>query len=463
MWRLGRHDSRFNATMSLVVTLEGPVPSEALLGRLSRLCRAVPRLRHRVRESPLGVVPPAWEPDPSFAVEHHATEMPGPVWETAAAVVAEPFEEGRPPWRVVLTGTGTSHPALVLHLHHSYTDGLGGVRLLAELFDFQAGTPASEPSTERDRPAPDQPPAADQPPGPDPSSGVAGPGAPLDALLHDLEGEVRRAAGLWSRAVPWAVRTLAAARHEPERVLQAAAELADALLVHAGAAVGPSSPVLASRSAGVHLVPLRLDLQALRATAARLGATVNDVYLAGLLDGLERYHAKRGSVAPSLRLGLPISSRESDTDMRNQVIGAVVRGPLGGLDFDERARLVHEIVLHGRRQPWAALFEEAAAGAVRVPGAVRLLGAAMSSLDVLASNVIGPPVPMWLAGVPVTTMTPVGPRSGSAINATLLSYCGTAAVGLNIDPAAVPDPEVLQDCLVAAFDEAVGGWRRVGD
>lgn len=446
MWRLGRHDGRFQATMSLVATLERPVPRPDLLARLSELCAAVPRLRERVRESPLAVVPPAWEPDPAFAVEQHLAEMPGSVWEVAAAVVAEPFEEGRPPWRVVVAST--SPPALVLHLHHSYTDGLGGVRLLAELFDFEPGSAPPARSSARSS-APFVPPA----PGP----GDAPPAPPLDALLREVEAEVRRGLGVWTRAVPWAARTLAAARQEPARILEAAGELLEAVQIQAGAALGPASPVLSRRSPGVHLAPLDLDLTALRTVARRLGATINDVFLAGLLDGLERYHAKHGSVAPSLRLGLPISSRDSDADLRNQVFGAVVRGPLGGLDFDERARLVHEIVLHGRRVPWAGLFEEVAEGAVRVPGAVRMAAAAMSWLDVLASNVTGPAAPMWLAGVPVTGMTPVGPRSGSAINATLLSYCGTASVGLNVDPAAVPDPGVLVDCLGAAFDEAAAG------
>jgi len=52
-------------------------------------------------------------------------------------------------------------------------------------------------------------------------------------------------------------------------------------------------------------------------------------------------------------------------------------------------------------------------------------------------------------------MTPIGPRTGSALNVTLLSYCATASLGINIDPAAVSDPEVLFDCLTAGFDESL--------
>ena len=40
-----------------------------------------------------------------------------------------------------------------------------------------------------------------------------------------------------------------------------------------------------------------------------------------------------------------------------------------------------------------------------------------------------------------------------------MSYCGTCFVGINIDTGAVPDPDVLMDCMRNGFDEvlAVGG------
>ena len=430
MWRLERFDRRLSATMSLVVTLEGPVPVDGLIDRLSAMCASVPRLADRVRESPLGLSPPVWERDPLFSVENHVATMEGPPWEVAGEVVGLRFPAGRPPWRVVVASS--SPDTLVLHLHHSYTDGLGAVRLLAELFDLSPERlPSSPPAERAPRPAP-------------PSS-----------LVGEISGEVGRALQLWGRAVPWAVRTLDRARSEPAHVLDRARSTLAALQVQAGAASGPASPVLAGRSAELYLAPLDIPLAALRASSRRLGVTVNDVFLAGLLDGLARYHSKHGSVVPSLRMALPISNRASDALMHNQIFGTVVRGPLGLLDFEERARLIHEMVAQGRNQPWSALVEELAAGAVRVPGLLRLIAGAIGGMDVLASNVVGPPMPMWLCGVPIRSMTPIGPRTGSALNVTLLSYCSTASLGVNIDPAAVSDPEVLLDCLTAGFEESL--------
>jgi hypothetical protein len=41
------------------------------------------------------------------------------------------------------------------------------------------------------------------------------------------------------------------------------------------------------------------------------------------------------------------------------------------------------------------------------------------------------------------------------LNVTLMSYCGTSQVGVTIDTVAVPDPDVLMDCLRAGFDEVL--------
>ncbi len=447
MWRLGRHDPRFAATMSLVVTFDGPLRRSDLVARLRRLCRLVPRLAQTVVEAPLGRLPPRWAPDRGFSVARHVDVASGPLWDVVSQIVETPFPPGRPPWRAVIAGSDPGE--LILHLHHSYTDGIGGLRLVAELFEF---TPGSAPDPlDADEAAGagadrlGDPVAADPPP------------AWGSDLLEAVEADASRAWSLIRRSVPWALRTVAMAATEPERLLGETGELLAALRTVAGAATGPASPLLAGRCGEVEVVPLHLDLARLRTTARRLHATVNDVFVAGLLDGLERYHAKHGCVAPSLRLALPISLREGGALMHNQVFGALMRGPLGRLDYDERVRLVHEMVLHGRHQPWAALVGDGATMAVRLPGVVPVVAAGLASLDVLASNVIGSPEPMWLGGSRVATMTPVGPRSGAAINATLLSYCGAASIGLNLDPEAVGDPDVLLDCLRGAFEEGVGG------
>jgi hypothetical protein len=473
MWRLGHHDPAFNPTMSLVVRLDGPISLSAVRARVGELIRTVPRLAERVVEPPVPMRPPRWAAAPGFSVDDHVTARPGPLWDVADRAVAEPWDAGRPPWRVVLTSALGRPGELVLHLHHSYTDGLGGVRLITSLFDFHAeGAPTAGASTDASTPASTEAVGAAASDAPAEAVRAAVSDASMEAVraavsdapaggppgwFDEVVGEIERAFGLWGRALPWARRTLASAALNPPSVLDPAVEFVTALEGQVRAATGPASPLLSDRSAGVHLVPLELSLTAMRDAGTRIGVTVNDVFVAGLLDGLTRYHAKHGRFSPSLRLAMPISDRRAPDGMHNQILGAALRGPLGPLDLDfaERARLVHEMILLARNQPWAGAIEHLASTAARLPGTVAAMAAGLRSVDVIASNVAGPPAPMWLAGVPVASMTPIGPRSGSAVNATLMSYCDRAAVGLNLDPAAVTSPGVLLDCLVAAFDEAL--------
>lgn len=437
MWRLGEHDARLRSTMSLMVTFDRQMDRAALRERFEALTRRLPFLRRRVTTGVLAMLPPRWEADPDFTVDHHlrvarAATGPDPV-AVAEDLISTPFPPGRPPWRAVLVPGPAD--ALVLHLHHSYTDGLGGVQLLAELFDMSASAP----------PAPD----------PGTTPGSAPPDAPgaLAGLQRDLESELRRAARLTGSALPWAARSVTSAARDPRPVLHAATRVLDATRAQRP---GSPSPVLRGRSDKVRVAALEVPVDSLRAAGRRLGVTLNDVFLGAVLEGMARYHEKCALLPPSLRLGVPMSARPAgaaDPGLHNQLYGALLAGPLGPLDFDERTRLVHEMVSGARRQPWLGLVDGVAGLGVRLPGTVSLLAAALGSLDVVASNVTGPPLPLYLDGARVTQMVPLGPRSGSAVNVTLLSYCERAHIGLNIDPGAVADPGVLVDCLRGAMDD----------
>jgi WS/DGAT/MGAT family acyltransferase len=342
--------------------------------------------------------------------------------------MAEPFDPGHPPWQVVVVDqVADRNHGVVLKLHHSYTDGLGAVRLAGELFDL-----------ERFPPPVSRPPAGEEAP-PDPAT-----------LLGEVASDISRAKDLLASVAPWVRRTVLRALTEAE-TLQ---EEARSLIADVQQMAHPGSHLLAGRSIVSRLAGIEVSLADMRRAARRAGGTLNDVFLAALLGGLARYHDKHGPVPPSIRVGVPISTRSADgADMSNQLSAVVVRGPLRMPDADERVRLVHEIVLRGRQRPYLGLLEVAAEIGVRVPGAAEVAAKVIGSLDLVASNVPGPPVELYLAGSRVETMMPVGPRSGAAINATLISYRELVYVGVNVDQAAVPDFDVMVDCLAAGFDE----------
>jgi diacylglycerol O-acyltransferase len=433
LWALDAQ-AALTSTITVVVMFEGsPVPA-ALASRLELLTRRVPRLRHRVVESPLRTAPPRWEPDPSFALERHVSQVAlgdsfglSSVLRLAESLAVGPFRPGRPPWEMQLV-TGDDGAALVLKLHHSFTDGVGLVEMAAEVFDLSPG-------------------GSGGPGGPGGPGGAVGEGAPAggsgadgywterapaERVWEDLNYEAHQAWDVLRSVVPWVASSVRSAVADP-----------------------------ASRGAevfGARLAAVQLPMAELRDTAHRAGGTLNDVFLAGLLGGLREYHAKHGCHPPSLRLGVPISTRQRGVgvvEMHNQVTPMLVRAPLQLLDPVERIRLLHELVAQARRHPAIDVLQGAAGVVRRLPGATTLIKSFVGAVDVLASNVPGSPVDLYLGGARVERIIPIGPRGGTALNLTLLSHTDSVDIGVNMDPIAIPDPDVLVDCVRFGFEETL--------
>jgi hypothetical protein len=62
-------------------------------------------------------------------------------------------------------------------------------------------------------------------------------------------------------------------------------------------------------------------------------------------------------------------------------------------------------------------------------------------------------VPVYFAGAEIVANHPVGPLAGVAFNLTLLSYNHSLDMGVNIDTAAVAEPERLRKLLERSFKQ----------
>ena len=60
---------------------------------------------------------------------------------------------------------------------------------------------------------------------------------------------------------------------------------------------------------------------------------------------------------------------------------------------------------------------------------------------------------MYISGAQLLQNYPMGPLAGVAFNLTLLSYLGSLDMGINIDAAAVAEPERLAALLSQAFKD----------
>jgi hypothetical protein len=97
----------------------------------------------------------------------------------------------------------------------------------------------------------------------------------------------------------------------------------------------------------------------------------------------------------------------------------------------------------------------------RLPGPLisQLAGGLTKANDLQASNVRGISEDVYIAGAKIERAYPFGPLPGCASMITLASHGSTCCIGVNVDPAAVTEPERFDRNLCEGFDEvlALGG------
>jgi diacylglycerol O-acyltransferase len=110
-----------------------------------------------------------------------------------------------------------------------------------------------------------------------------------------------------------------------------------------------------------------------------------------------------------------------------------------------------------RAEPALRLTSTLAGVLNRLPTATStaLFGGMLKCVDFVTSNVPGAPIPVYLGGSRVEGFYAFAPPSGSALNVTLVSHCDQCCIGIVTDTAAVPDPDVLVECLREGFAEIV--------
>jgi diacylglycerol O-acyltransferase / wax synthase len=198
-----------------------------------------------------------------------------------------------------------------------------------------------------------------------------------------------------------------------------------------------------------------LSLPAMKRAAARLGGTVNDVFITGLTSAFRRYHVGRGSDCEELRMAMPVNTRTRGDDAPNRFSPARLLVPLVPDDPTERFAFIRER-LGGAKSEASLNAVDALAGVVSTLPTSLLVGLARSqvrTIDFAASNLRGSPVSLYLAGARIAANYPLGPRTGSAVNITVLSYCDDVHMGINLDPAAIEDVDAFMDDIAKSFSE----------
>jgi hypothetical protein len=119
-------------------------------------------------------------------------------------------------------------------------------------------------------------------------------------------------------------------------------------------------------------------------------------------------------------------------------------------------------VLSARNESGSGVLDELVGPALHwLPASVigAVSGRLTSANDVQVSNMPGVAHPVYIAGSRIVRMYPFGPLPGCAAMITLLSHEDRCCIGMNVDAAAVTDPEGLVADLQAGLDEVVALGR----
>jgi diacylglycerol O-acyltransferase / wax synthase len=142
LWALDQ-DPLLRSTIVAIAVLDRSPSYEGVLGKFELLCRHAQHFHSVVVPSSLPWGRPHWEAVRGFDVGSHVIHVKAPfpgdlrvVLDLAQSMAGRPFDSARPLWEAVLVdGMADGGAALIIKLHHSVIDGVGGLAVVGSVLD----------------------------------------------------------------------------------------------------------------------------------------------------------------------------------------------------------------------------------------------------------------------------------------------------------------------------------------
>ncbi len=441
MWRLEK-DPFLSSTFASATIFDKVPDFDRLRENLSRAMWVIPRLRQRVQPAPVNIQAPLWVDDPAFDIDFHMRRvaLPRPasrrdLFDLASVIAADPFDRTRPMWQFyVVEGLRGGKGAIVSKMHHTLSDGENAMRTSLEYVDFER-EPAPRPPLDPDMI--------------DATTEEARVPSGLDALRDILAGGMRLPI-----AIARQVKELLADPIQIPKASQAAVDTIQGIVSQVSEFDRARSPLWVERSLRRRLEVVRSPLEPAKAAAKRLGGTLNTAFLTAAAEAAGGYHREMGTPVDDLRASMAISTRTKESGSNAFTLARMIV-PTGEMSIADRFKLVQAAAEDARKGSASASLETLSAVAAALPTSLvtRVARQGSQTVDFATSNVRGSPVPLYIAGAKYLETFPVGPLGGVAFNLTLVSYINSLDMGVNIDTAAVTEPERLRKNLERAFKQ----------
>jgi len=437
-----------------IIDAEGPDGdgSGLTLERLTRFIESrlplVPIFRRRLVTVPLGLDHPYMIDDPDFDIEFHIRELalPAPgndrqLSEQVGRLHSRPLDRSRPLWELYLiTGLQGGRAAIYNKIHHAAIDGVSGGDILTAVLDI---SPEGRPLPEVEVFEGERPPA--------PAWML---GQSVFALARQPMQAVRVVTDL-ARSIPGLANAVgpALAQRLPGRDDE---DLLPVPGIHA-----PGTPFNAPVSPHRRWAFTDLPLAEVKSLRAGTDLTVNDVVMALCAGALRRWlELHKALPAAPLVAAVPVSVRTTDQEgaLGNKVSMMLAPLPTNLSDPVGRLEAMHEAMRAAKEQHGAipaSLLADVTQFAMpalanqawRLAAKLRVMER-VNPFNLFISNVPGPNVPLYYAGVKVLAYYPVSAvLDGQGLNITVMSYRGNLYFGLVACRELVPDLDVMADFL----------------
>ncbi|WP_109505810.1 WS/DGAT/MGAT family O-acyltransferase [Nocardioides speluncae] len=442
-----RATSMHNMTVEIFDPVDSGFDYDALAALISDRIAFAPRYRQRLQDVPAKLANPIWMDDADFDLGYHVrrSALPRPgsmaqLRDLVGRIMSRPLDRNRPLWETYFVeGLTGDLVAVVSKSHQILVDGVSTVDLGQVLLDVAPDPKQME--SDGWAPRPRLKPAA---------------------LVADaVRDSVRRPSVL-------AGTVRAHAESVARRADDARDRAALAALTLTNRTPQPESPINTELSEQRRFVTVHTALADYRKVRDVHGGTVNDVILATVTGGLRAWLMSRSESLggrTSLRAMVPMSVIDDEleaTSLGTQIAGHLVNLPIGEPSPVVRLHQVsYAFKAHG--ETGRAVAANRLAGiAGFAPTTFHALGSRVAAAQVRkgfnlsVTNVPGPQFPLYAAGAKMLETYPVHPLlPGNALAIGVTSYDGSVFYGVTADRDALPDIEVLGQCIAEAIDELV--------